>query len=530
MPPEALDELEAKLDPAARFVVATLRDENAQQRKQLDANIEQIRILSDQIVILTEQVADLTRRLFGYRSEKLPTVKEELRRRVDPEELTVDGAPMPTEPEARVKEKRRKARKAGESERKRKRALRKNIPVVVEEKTITAEQLPEGYTLDDFRKLGDGKLVGRIEHVREHLIIQRFILETMISKDGEHIIVANAPPGVVDGGHYGPGLHAHVVVSRCDDTMPLYGSEKALERAGYPIARSTLCTMFHRVADQLRPIYDEIRRVVRAGRYVHADETVQRVLDKEHCLKGWMWVILSQQAIAYQYSDHRDSATARDLLGNTTGNLTIDGYGAYNCLSEKDARRERSACWGHARRKFLEAIPEGVKEHENREMLAMIANLYQIESQAEARSILGTSDHLELRQSKSQRIVKAIWKWIDARVGKHSPASKMSKALTYATKQRARLERFLYDPKLGLDNNPAERALRIVALGRKRSLFAGSSEHAQNLAVLHSIVATCRLHEVNPYEYIRDMLIRVQTHPASRVAELMPWRWKRLKE
>lgn len=530
MAPEALDELEAKLDPAARFVVATLRDENAQQRKQLDANIEQIRILADQIAILTEQVADLTRRLFGNRSEKLPTVKEELRRRVDPDELTVDGTPMPTEPEARAKEKRRKSRKSGEPERQRKRGLRKNIPVVLEEKTITAEQLPHGYTLDDFRKLGDGKLVGRIEHIREHLIIERFILETMISKDGEHIIVAEAPPGVVDGGHYGPGLHAHVAVSRCDDTMPLYGSEKALERAGYPIARSTLCTMFHRVADQLRPIYEELRSVVRAGRYVHADETVQRVLDKEHCLKGWMWVILSKQAIAYQYSDHRDSATARDLLGNTTGNLTIDGYGAYNCLSEKDAKRERSACWGHARRKLLEAIPEGVKDHENREVVAMIANLYQIESQAEARGILGTSEHLELRQSKSQRIVKAIWKWIDARLGKHSPASKMSKALTYATKQRARLERFLYDPKLGLDNNPAERALRIVALGRKRSLFAGSSEHAQNLAVLHSIVASCRLHEVNPYEYIRDMLIRVQTHPASRVAELMPWRWKRLKE
>jgi transposase len=160
----------------------------------------------------------------------------------------------------------------------------------------------------------------------------------------------------------------------------------------------------------------------------------------------------------------------------------------------------------------------------------MIANLYQIESEAEARGILGTRKHLELRQSKSQRIVKAIWRWVDARVGKHSPKSKMGKALTYATKQRARLERFLYDPKLGLDNNPAERSLRIVALGRKRSLFAGSSQHAQNLAVLHSIVATCRLHEVNPYEYIRDMLIRVQTHPASRVAELMPWRWKRSKE
>ncbi|HEY5957461.1 MAG TPA: hypothetical protein VIV60_12935 [Polyangiaceae bacterium] len=103
MPPEALDELDAKLGPADRFVVATLRDENAQQRKRLDANIEQIRILADQIAISTEQIADLTRRIFGNRSEKLPTVKEELRCRVVPDELTADGTPMPTEPEgARV--------------------------------------------------------------------------------------------------------------------------------------------------------------------------------------------------------------------------------------------------------------------------------------------------------------------------------------------------------------------------------------------------------------------------------------------
>jgi transposase len=533
MAPEALDELEAKLDPSARVVVALLREENAEQKRRLEASSAQIAALTSQLGLLTEQIArqteqleDLRRRLFGNRTEKLPTVKEELRRRVDPDELTVDGTPMPTDPEARAKEKRRKSRKAGEAQRKDKRGLRKGLPVVLQDKSVTAEQLPEGYTLEDFRKLGDGKIVTHVEHVREHLVIQRFALETLISQDGEHIITAEGPPSVIDGGHYGPGLHAHVVVSRCDDIMPLYGNEKALERAGFPIARSTLCTMFHRTAEQLRPIYDEIRRVVRAGRYVHADETTQRVLNKEHCLKGWMWVMLSQQAIAYHYSDHRNSDTARELLGDTTGTLTIDGYSAYTCLGEKDAKRERSGCWGHGRRKFLEAIPEGIKEHENHEVLRMIADLYKIESEAEACDTLGTPEHLELRQSKSSRIVKAIWKWVDARAGKHSPKSKMAKALTYATRQRAHLERFLYDPKIRLDNNPAERALRIVALGRKRSLFAGSSEHAQNLALLHSIVATCRLHRVNPYEYIRDKLIRIQTHPASRIDELMPWRWR----
>jgi len=537
MAPESLDELEAKLDPWGQVIFRMLREENAEQKRQLEALSGQNASLTSQVGILVEQVTrqgeqleDLRRRLFGKRTEKLPTVAEELRHRVDPNELTVDGTPMPEEPVARATEKRRKSRMMAEPERKRKRSLRNNLPVILVDNAVTKEQLPEGYTLEDFRKLGDGKLVTRVEHVREHLVIQRFVLETLKSKDGEHIITAEGPPSVVDGGHYGPGLHAHVVVSRCDDIMPLYGSEKALERAGYPIARSVLCTMFHRTAEQLRPLYDEIRRVVRAGRYVHADETTQRVLNHDHCLKGWMWVIMSRQAIAYHYSDHRNSDTARALLGDTKGNLTIDGFSAYACLGQKDAKRERSGCWGHCRRKFLEAIPEGIKEHENRQVLEMIAELYKIEAEAEARGILGTQKHLELRQSKSARIVKAIWAWVDARSGKHSSKSKMGKALTYATKQRMPLERFLYDPKIGLDNNPAERSLRIVALGRKRSLFAGSSEHAQNLAVLHSIVATCRLHQVNPYEYIRDMLIRIQTHPASRIGELMPWRWKRLKE
>ncbi len=523
---EDLEKLEATLDPTARMVIAFLREHNAQLSKQLQASTEQNRLLTEQIALLTEQLQDMKRRLFGNRSEKLQTVGEQLRARVDPDELTVDGTPMPTEPEERAKEKRRKARRAGEPERQRKRGLRKNIPIVVEQKTVSPEQLPEGYTLDDFRKLGEGKTLQRVEHVREHLIIQQFVLETLISNDGTQIVTAEAPASVIDGGHYGPGLHAHVVVSRCDDIMPLYGSEKALERAGHPIARSTLCSIFHRSAEQLKPIYEELRRVVRKGRYVNADETGQRVLDKEHCLKGWMWVILSQQAIAYHYSDSRDRGTAKELLGGTSGNLTIDGYAAYNCLSENDARRDRSGCFGHARRRFLEVIPQRMKEHENREVLDLIADLYQIEHAAMQQGIVGTREHLELRQSKSKPIVKKIWRWVDTRIGKHSPESKMGKALKYATTQRDKLEKFLTDPKIGLDNNRAERALRIVALGRKRSLFAGSSEHAQNLAILHSIVATCRMHKVNAYEYIKDMLIRIQTHPASRIDELMPWRWR----
>jgi transposase len=526
MTPEELDQLQSELDPAARFVVALLREENAKLREQLAVSIRQLEANVEQIARLTEQLEDFKRRLFGRRSERIPTVAEELRREVAPDELTVDGEPMPSDPEQREKEKRRKARRNSEPARQRRRKQRKDIPVVMEACNVDPDELPEGYTLDDFRVLGDGKLVKRIEHVREHLIIQHFVLQTLASKDGKHYVTATPPPGVVDGGHYGPGLHAHVAVSRCDDTTPLYRSERALERAGYPVARSTLCALFHRTAEQLALIYEEMKRVVRRGRYVNADETTQRILAPEECFKGWMWTILSRQAIVYHYSDHRDSETAKELLGGTTGNLTSDGYSAYSCLSDKEASRNRSGCWGHSRRKFFEVMPKEDTQHENREVLDMIKELYRVEDEAEELGIVGTPEHLELRQRKSKPIVRKIWRWVDARRDKHSPSSKMGKALSYATKQRDKLEQFLSDPKLRLDNNEAERALRIVALGRKSSLFAGSAEHAQNLAVLLTLVATCRLHAVNPYEYIRDMLIRIQTHPASRIDELMPWRWR----
>jgi len=127
-----LDELEATLDPTARMVIAFLREHIAQLSKQLDASTEQNRLLTEQNARPTEQLQDMKRRLFGNRSEKLQTVGEQLRQRVDPNELTIDGTPMPTEPEERAKEKRRKARRAGEPERQRKRKLRKNIPIVVE--------------------------------------------------------------------------------------------------------------------------------------------------------------------------------------------------------------------------------------------------------------------------------------------------------------------------------------------------------------------------------------------------------------
>lgn len=160
------------------------------------------------------------------------------------------------------------------------------------------------------------------------------------------------------------------------------------------------------------------------------------------------------------------------------------------------------------------------------EILLLITKLYRVEHEAAEAGVLGTEAHRLMRAQQSEEIVNAIEAWVDAHDGRYAPKTKMGRALTYAKNRRAELRRFLDDPTLPLDNNVAERALRIFALGRKNFLFAGHVEGAENLAVLQSLVATCQLHRINPYEYLADVLIRIQTTTSGEIDSLMPWNWR----
>jgi len=510
------------LDPTARKIIDFLQSTLADREAQNAAQNAQIESLTQQIVCLNEQLREFQRMLFGRRSEKLPPIDSEVRRVVEADELTVDGEPMPTEKKARDHETRRIRRKRSEQARKETRLLKKNLPVVHEHIKVLPGELPEGTSLEDFREVAGGEPIRRIEHVREHLVIVQYHRQTLASKDGEFIVKASPPPGVSDGCQYGPGLHAHVVTSKCADSIPFYRLAKMLARAGAPIARSIVCSMFHRTAECFQPIYGRLIEVARADPYLHADETTLKVQNEGGCLKGWIWGIMSKQVLAYRFDESRAAKVAAELIGDSIGSLMVDGYSGYNGADDADIKRDRAGCWGHARRKFYLAmgnVPDA------REGLDMIVELYLVERDAATAGILGTQPHKAMRQERSKPVVDAFDKWVDQHDGEHAPKSAMGKAITYAKNQRKRLRRFLRDPKIPLDNNYAERALRIIALGRKNFLFAGSAEHAQNLAILQTIVSTCQLNGVNPYEYIKDVLIQLRGRPPDQVDDLLPWNW-----
>jgi transposase len=282
-----------------------------------------------------------------------------------------------------------------------------------------------------------------------------------------------------------------------------------------------MCDLFHRAAEVLKPIYELLIALVTAHPYVNADETKLRIAEPNQARDGWIWTLLCEGIAAYVFSETRSSETANHLLAGTRGHLIVDGYSGYNSVVGDDGRT-RVGCWAHLRRYFYEAL---FTAPEARELLDMIVALYRVEHDAAMNGILGTPAHGLLREEVSAPIVTKIEVWVDAREGTVRPKSPLGQALTYATKQRKTMQVFLTDPKLPLDNNASERALRIIATGRKNFLFVGHEEAGQNLAILQTLCSTCLLHGIDPYDYLKDVLVRTAYHPQRRIAELLPMNW-----
>jgi transposase len=210
------------------------------------------------------------------------------------------------------------------------------------------------------------------------------------------------------------------------------------------------------------------------------------------------------------------------VLGDTLGKLVVDGYSGYNKVTVPGGR-ERAGCLAHLCRKFFEAqstAPEAAKT-----AMDYILDVYRIERAALEANLLGTPEHLEMRQTQSRAVMEAFKAWLDLEQARQLPKSPIGEAIGYALGQWDALTLFLTDPHLPIDNNASERALRVAALGRKNFLFVGHDEAGENLAGLYSLIATCEANEVNPVHYLADVLLRVQTHPASRIDEILPHNW-----
>jgi transposase len=241
---------------------------------------------------------------------------------------------------------------------------------------------------------------------------------------------------------------------------------------------------------------------------------------------AWLWSFIARdefdkELVAYVFSKSRSGETPARVLEGTIGKLVVDGYTGYNRVTLPGAR-ERAGCLAHLRRKFFDARNFSPAAHR---VLDLILEIYKVERAALDQEILGTPAHLAMRQARSRQVMDELKVLLLAEQPKHLPKGPMGEAVGYALSQWNALTLFLTDARLPIDNNASERALRIAALGRKNFLFVGHNEAGENLAGLYSLIATCEANGVNPIEYLTEVLIRVQTHPATRIDELLPHRW-----
>jgi transposase len=237
--------------------------------------------------------------------------------------------------------------------------------------------------------------------------------------------------------------------------------------------------------------------------------------------RAYLWTFVAQNLVLYRFAADRSGDTPEAVLGDSKGILVVDAYSGYNAVTTT-ARRERAGCLAHARRKFFDAstaAPDAMRA------LEIIRDVYIVEREAKDAGITGTDDHLAMRQARSAPLMNQLGEWLVTQSNRHLPKGPMGAAIRYAQENWKELTRFLTDPRIPPDNNRSEAALRVAALGRKNFLFVGHEDAGQNLANLYSLVATCEANGVEPVAYLADILMRVATHPASRIDELLPHRW-----
>ena len=345
--------------------------------------------------------------------------------------------------------------------------------------------------------------------------------EKLACSCGKHIATAPAAPRPLDKSLYGAGFIAHVVTMKCADSIPLYRLAKQYSRVGIPIVRSTLNDLFHGAARKLEPLWERLMEIIAAADIVQADETPM-VMQRPN-KRGFVWTFLTDDLIGYRFSASRSGQTAADVLGGTTGTLVVDAYTGYNAVTQPEGR-ERAGCLAHVRRGFFEALSSAPVEAQ--QALDLILEVYRVEHEAKASGIVRTVEHLALRQSRAREAMDRFHAWLLAEQPQHTPKSPLGEAIRYAINQWAAVTRFLGDVRIPVDNNRAEGALRVVALGRKNFLFVGDEDTGANLAGLYSLVATCQANQVDPIAYLQDVLLCVDTHPAARIDELLPHRWK----
>lgn len=478
-----------------------------------DELLVQNALLQSENAYLKQELAKIKRLIFGQKRERfVPADSNQLDIELELEGIQPKAAEPATEEIAYTR------RKNSEK----KQPSRNALPVHLPRDVVVIE--PDEET-DGMRKIGE-EITEELEYTPASLRVTRYVRPKYAGADGEGVLIGALPSRPIEKGIAGPGLLAHVMISKFVDHQPLYRQSKIIERHGVRIARSTLGDWVTATCEILAPLHALHREKVLSSAYLMADETPMPVLDyhkKGQSHLGYHWAYfdpLEKQAL-FDYRRTRGREGPRDCLKNFAGQLQSDGYQAYDEFEDREDIVLFS-CWAHARRKFTEALDNDPRRAKY--ALGEIQKLYAVERAARENQ-LSHADRQALRQKNSLPVLKELEAWLRQNHLTTLPKSSIGKAIAYALKRWDRLLRYVDYGQVEIDNNLVENAIRPLALGRKNYLFAGSHDGARRAAMLYSLLATAKLHGIEPFAWLRDVLDRIADHPHKNLADLLPQNW-----
>ncbi len=340
------------------------------------------------------------------------------------------------------------------------------------------------------------------------------------------LIQAPVPAQVIDKGVATAGLLAQVLVAKYADHQPLYRQEAIFERAGMALPRSTLAQWVGVCGVHLQPLVDALKAVLLERAVLHADETPVAMLKpgKGSTHRAYIWSYCATQfdgvhAVVYDFADSRAAAHPKQFLEGWSGKLVCDDYSGYKGLFADGVTEV--GCLAHARRKFSD-LWINHKSPLAEEALTLFAKLYDVEREAQQ---LSAEQRHKIRQLQSKPIADKLREWLLLQRQKATDGTAIAKAIDYSLGRWKALTRFLDDGALPIDNNWVENRIRPIALGRSNWLFAGSLRAGKRAAAVMSLIQSARLNGHDPYRYLKDVLERLPTQPASRIGELLPHSW-----
>lgn len=486
--------------------------EHISKEQLIEENIDLKSRLS-KLDLLESELAQLRRMIFGSKSERFAGNE-------NPAQLSLlDVAPQ-QELTQTVKVPAHERKKNGG-----KKPSRNSFPDHLER--VEKRIYPEGY--DENSVIIGWEVSEQLNYVPAQFYVEQIQRAKVKTEEGK-IVIAELPDRVIAKGIFGTSLIASILVDKYVDHLPLHRQCERFKRNGIQLAESTVGDVPRQAAPLIEILYQEQKRQVLESEYINADETPTPVLDsnkKGKTHRGYFWAYHSpgKKLVLFDYRQGRGRDGPDEMLKNFKGFLQTDGYAVY------DAYKKRTGitlvgCMAHARRYFDKALLSDRARAEY--IMQLIQRLYSTERKMrEAESPMSEEQILALRQTESKPVLDEIKKWLDDHLNIVTPTSPLGKAISHMYARWNKLTVYIDHAHLNIDNNLVENAIRPTVLGRKNFMFAGNHEAAQRNAMYYSLMGSCKLNGINPYEWLIDVLERLRDTKSSQLYTLLPNHWKK---